>query len=156
MRTLLRQIHTLVTCDDADRVLHGVDVLLDGPAVAAVGAGLDAPADEVIDARTLFVYPGLVNTHHHLYQYFTRNLKAVQGLELFDWLTALYDLWAGLDAETVYCSSMAGMAELMRFGCTTCFDHHYVFPAGQDGLIDAQFAAAEALGIRMHLSLIHI
>lgn len=152
MRTLLRQIHTLVTCDDADRVLHGVDVLLDGPAVAAVGAGLAAPADEVIDARTLFVYPGLVNTHHHLYQYFTRNLKAVQGLELFDWLTALYDLWAGLDAETVYCSSMAGMAELMRFGCTTCFDHHYVFPAGQDGLIDAQFAAAEALGIRMHAS----
>ena len=152
MRTLLRQIHTLVTCDDADRVLHGVDVLLDGQAVAAIGTGLAAPADEVIDARKLFVYPGLVNTHHHLYQYFTRNLKAVQGLELFDWLTALYDLWAGLDAETVYCSSMAGMAELMRFGCTTCFDHHYVFPAGQDGLIDAQFAAAEALGIRMHAS----
>lgn len=152
MKTLLKQVHTLVTCDDGDRILHDVDVLLDGPAVALIGRQTCAQADEVIDGRNLFVYPGLVNTHHHLYQYFTRNLPEVQGFELFDWLTALYGIWKGLDAETVYCSSLAGMGELMRFGCTTCFDHHYVFPAGQDGLIDAQFAAADALGIRMHAS----
>ena len=73
-------------------------------------------------------------------------------MELFDWLTALYGIWANLDADAVYQSSLAGMAELMRFGCTTCFDHHYVFPAGQTGLIDAQFEAAAALGIRLHAS----
>lgn len=152
MKTLFKQVHTLVTCDDADHICHGVDLLLDGCAVAAIGNDLTAAADEVIDARSLFVYPGLVNTHHHLYQYFTRNLPAVQGLELFDWLVALYEIWEHLDAETVCCSSLAGMGELMRYGCTTCFDHHYVFPAGQDGLIDAQFEAAETLGIRLHAS----
>lgn len=152
MKTLLKHVHTLVTCDDSDRVLTGVDVLLDGPAIAAIGEGLSADGAAVIDAKDLFVYPGLVNTHHHLYQYFTRNLPAVQGFELFDWLTALYEIWKGLNADTVYYSSLAGMGELMRYGCTTCFDHHYVFPAGADGLIDAQFAAAERLGMRMHAS----
>lgn len=152
MKTLLQNIHTLVTCDDEDRILHGTDLLLDGGAVAAIAPGLDAPDARVIDGRALLVYPGLVNTHHHLYQYFTRNLPEVQGMELFDWLTALYGIWANLDADAVYQSSLAGMAELMRFGCTTCFDHHYVFPAGQTGLIDAQFEAAAALGIRLHAS----
>ena len=89
MKTLLKNIRTLVTCDDGDRVLHNVDLLLDGAAVAAIGS-VSGEADRVIDGRNLFVYPGLVNTHHHLYQYFTRNLPEVQGLELFDWLTALY------------------------------------------------------------------
>ena len=152
MKTLLKQVHTLVTCDDSDRILTGADVLLDGPAIAAIGYDLPSDADTVIDAGNLFVYPGLVNTHHHLYQYFTRSLPSVQGFELFDWLTALYEIWKGLNADTVYYSSLAGMGELMRYGCTTCFDHHYVFPAGADGLIDAQFAAAERLGMRMHAS----
>lgn len=152
MKTLFKRVHTLITCDDQDRVLHDVDVLLDGTAITGIGRLGDVRADQVIDGQNLFVYPGLINTHHHLYQYFTRNLPEVQGFELFDWLTALYDIWKGLNAKTVYHSSIAGMGELMRFGCTTCFDHHYVFPAGQDGLIDAQFEAAEALGIRMHAS----
>lgn len=152
MKTLIRQIHTIVTCDDGDRILHGANLLLDGGVIASLDAADDAQADRVIDGRNLFVYPGLVNTHHHLYQYFTRNLPQVQGFALFDWLTALYGIWAGLDADIVYQSSLAGMAELMRYGCTTCFDHHYVFPTGQEGLIDAQFEAAAALGIRMHAS----
>ena len=153
MKTLLRNIHTLVTCDDADRILHGVDMLCDGPAVAAIGQlPDDTRADDVIDAGNLIVYPGLINTHHHLYQYFTRNLPALQKYELFDWLTALYDIWEGLDAETVRYSSLAGLGELMRHGCTTCFDHHYVFPNGRDGLIETQFEVADQLGIRMTAS----
>ncbi len=151
MKTLLKNIRTLVTCDDGDRVLHNVDLLLDGAAVAAIGS-VSGEADRVIDGRNLFVYPGLVNTHHHLYQYFTRNLPEVQGLELFDWLTALYEIWKNLDEETIRCSSLAGMGELMKYGCTTCFDHHYVFPAKAGDLIGAQFAAASQLGIRMHAS----
>jgi len=153
-KTLLKNIHTLITCDDTDRILHGVDLLIDGPAIAAIGQldETEVHADRVIDASQMFVYPGLINTHHHLYQYFTRNLPAVQGFELFDWLRALYEIWKNLDEETVRCSSLAGMGELMKYGCTTCFDHHYVFPAGAGDLIGAQFAAASQLGIRMHAS----
>lgn len=153
MKTLIQNIHTLVTCDDSDRVLHQVDMLTDGPEIVGIGKNLDvSDADNVINGAELFVYPGLINTHHHLYQYFTRNLPEVQGFELFDWLKYLYEIWKNINAETVRTSSLAGMAELMKYGCTTCFDHHYVFPKGADGLIEAQFEAADALGIRMHAS----
>ncbi len=152
MKTLLQNCKTVVTCDGHDRVLHDVDVLMEDGRIAALGDGGDA-ADERIDGRKLIVYPGLINTHHHLYQYFTRNLRQVQGFELFDWLTALYDIWKNLNEDTVRLSSLCGMAELMKYGCTTCFDHHYVFPENAGGrLIDAQFEAASQLGIRMHAS----
>ena len=151
MKTLLKNIKCLVTCDREDRVLFGVDLLMDGPSIAHIGSW-EGEADRVIDASGLIVYPGLVNTHHHLYQYFTRNLPQVQGLELFDWLTALYDIWAHLNEDTVRLSSLCGMGELMKYGCTTCFDHHYVFPENGGDLIAAQFAAADTLGIRMHAS----
>ena len=78
----------------------------------------------------MLCYPGLVNTHHHLYQVFSRNLPEVQNMELFDWLKTLYEIWKNLDAEVIRLSSLTGMGELMKHGCTTCFDHHYVFPAG--------------------------
>ena len=150
MRTLLKNARYIVTCDDADRILHGADILLADGRIAAIGSvSPDETADEVIDGKNLFVYPGLINTHHHLYQYFTRNLPQMQGLELFDWLRALYGIWKRLDEKDVYFSSVAGMAELMKYGCTTCFDHHYVFPAGAGDLLASQFAAAEAIGIRM-------
>ena len=77
----------------------------------------------------MVVYPGLINTHHHLYQLFSRNLPEVQRMELFPWLVTLYDVWKNLDEEVVATSSLVGMAELLKTGCTTCFDHHYVFPA---------------------------
>ena len=96
--------------------------------------------------------PGLINTHHHLYQVFSRNLPQVQNLELFDWLTALYEIWKELDEDVVRLSSLTGMGELLKHGCTTCFDHHYVFPSGCGDLIGTQFAAAEELGIRMFAS----
>lgn len=152
MKTLLKNIRALVTCDDGDRVLRGADLLLDGGRIARVGLNITDAADETIDAGALIVYPGLVNTHHHLYQYFTRNLRSVQNLELFGWLTALYGIWAHINEETVRLSSLCGMAELMKYGCTTCFDHHYVFPKNSGDLLGAQFDAAETLGIRMAAS----
>ena len=108
-------------------VLHGGDIFIKGNRIEAVG---ETPqnADEVINAAGCYVYPGLVNTHHHLYQTFTRNLPQVQKMELFDWLRTLYEIWRGLDAETIYYSSLTGMSELLKYGCTTCMDHHYVFP----------------------------
>ncbi len=153
MRTLLlRRIAALVTCDDADRILHGVDLYAENGVIRAIGPQLDCRADEVIDAQHMLCYPGLVNAHHHLYQQFSRNMPQVQHMELFDWLRTLYERWRHLDREVVFLSALTGMGELMKNGCTTCFDHHYVFPAGAGNLIEAQLEAAALLGIRMHCS----
>ena len=149
---LLKNIHTLVTCDDSDQILHGVDLYCEDGLIRSIGPALPHTADKVVDARHCWCYPGLVNTHHHLYQVFSRNLPQVQNLELFDWLTTLYEIWKGLDESVIRLSSLTGMGELMKHGCTTCFDHHYVFPAHAGDLIGAQFAAAEELGIRMFAS----
>ncbi len=151
MTTLLRNVDTVVTCDAQDTVLRHTDVWMQDGVLIGFGAQ-PLTADETFDCSRMFLYPGLVNTHHHLYQFFTRNLKQVQSFELFDWLVALYEIWKNLNADTVRLSSTAAMGELMRYGCTTCFDHHYVFPKGAGDLIGAQFAAADALGIRMHAS----
>ena len=149
---LLKNIHTLVTCDDRDQILRGVDLYCEDGLIRSIGPALPHTADKVVDARHCWCYPGLVNTHHHLYQVFSRNLPQVQNLELFDWLTTLYEIWKGLDESVIRLSSLTGMGELMKYGCTTCFDHHYVFPAHAGDLIGAQFAAAEELGIRMFAS----
>ena len=149
MKTLLKNARCIVTCDDSDSILRGADVMMEDGVITAIGKLGMVQADEIIDASKLILYPGLINTHHHLYQYLTRNLRHVQNLELFDWLTALYDIWAHLNEDTVRLSSLCGMGELMKYGCTTCFDHHYVFPNGAGDLLEAQFSAAESLGIRM-------
>ncbi|MDE7260875.1 MAG: 8-oxoguanine deaminase [Oscillospiraceae bacterium] len=150
---LIANAAAIVTCDAQDTVWEEGGVFIDNGVITAIGPQAAGPADEVIDASHCVVYPGLVNTHHHLYQAFSRNLPQVQSLELFDWLKALYEVWKNLNSEVVYHSSLTAMGELMKTGCTTCFDHHYVFPQGRSGgLLDAQFAAAEALGIRMHAS----
>lgn len=173
MRSLwIKNASAIVTCDAKDTVLENAHILIcDGvityigselPAVPGADHGTDDKiaekvtdkiADEVLDASGCIVYPGLINTHHHLYQTFSRNLPQVQNMELFDWLKTLYEIWKNLDSDVIYQSSITGMGELLRFGCTTCFDHHYVFPGGSSGaLLEAQFAAAEALGIRMFAS----
>jgi len=149
---LIKNIMSLVSCDEADRVYSNVDVLCEGGMITAIGPGLAAEGARTLDASHMLCYPGLVNTHHHLYQQFSRNLPEVQNLELFDWLKYLYEIWKRLNADTVRLSSLTGMGELMKNGCTTCFDHHYVFPSGEAGLIEAQFEAAGELGIRMHAS----
>ena len=149
---LIKNIARLVTCDDSDRVLRDVDVYCENGFIKTIGQSLDVTADKTIDGSYLFCYPGLVNTHHHLYQVFSRNLPQVQNMELFDWLKTLYEIWKNLDADVIRLSSLTGMGELMKHGCTTCFDHHYVFPAHSGDLLESQFAAADALGIRMYAS----
>ena len=149
---LIRHIAQLVTCDDRDRILQNADLYCEDGFIKTIGHDLDVPADRVIDGSHMFCYPGLVNTHHHLYQVFSRNLPQVQNMELFDWLRTLYEIWKNLDADVIRLSSLTGMGELMKHGCTTCFDHHYVFPAGSGDLLGSQFAAADELGIRMYAS----
>ena len=151
-RLLMKNASHIVTCDPSDTVYTDSNLLMEDGVITYIGPE-EQQAEEVIDAAGCIVYPGLINTHHHLYQTFSRNLPQVQNLELFDWLRALYEIWKNLDSRVIYHSSVTGMGELMKNGCTTCFDHHYVFPQGQaEGLLDAQFAAAEDLGIRMYAS----
>ena len=149
---LIKNIRALVSCDEQDSVYEQVDLFAQDGIIREIGAKLPREADETIDARYMLCYPGLVNTHHHLYQVFSRNLPEVQNMELFDWLRTLYEIWKNLDSDVVRLSSLTGMGELMKHGCTTCFDHHYVFPAGSGDLLGAQFAAADELGIRMYAS----
>ncbi|NKF05543.1 8-oxoguanine deaminase [Clostridium gasigenes] len=151
-RLIIKNIKSLVSCDKNDNLYESVNMLIENGVIKYIGKEL-YEADESIDATNMLVYPGLINTHHHLYQTFTRNLPKVQKMELFPWLTTLYEIWKGIDSEVIRYSSLVGMGELMKSGCTTCFDHHYVFPKGvDDTLIDTQFVAAKELGIRMHAS----
>ncbi|MFE9581613.1 8-oxoguanine deaminase [Nocardia sp. NPDC006044] len=118
--------------------------------IESLGAG---PAPIVPDAQRIdgtgcLVTPGLVNTHHHLYQWASQGL--FQDATLFEWLTGLYRLWAGMDAEVVYGAAAAGLGWLALTGCTTSSDHHYVFPKGRGDLFDAEVRAARELGIRFH------
>lgn len=148
----IKNIKTLVTCDNEDSVFNNINIFIENGVIKHIGSDI-FDADETIDAKDMIVYPGLINTHHHLYQTFTRNLPEVQNMELFPWLTYLYEIWKGLDSDVIRYSSMIGMGELMKCGCTTCFDHHYVFPKdAENTLIDTQFEAATELGIRMHAS----
>ena len=150
-RLLIRNIRSLISCDEQDRVYENVNVFCEDGLIRSIGPG--APeADEVIDGAGMLCYPGLINTHHHLYQVFSRNLPQVQNMELFDWLVTLYEIWKGLNEDTVRLSSCVGMGELMHNGCTTVFDHHYVFPKHAGDLIGAQAPAAGDLGVRMHFS----
>lgn len=150
MNLLLKNCKAVVTCDSDDTILRGVDILCEDGRISKIGTDLSASADKVIDGTNLLCYPGLINTHHHFYQIFSRNLPQVQGLQLFDWLKALYTVWQNLDAELISLSSQCALAALMKSGCTTAFDHHYVFPGSSSlDLLDAQFAAAEAVGARM-------
>lgn len=148
---LVRNLRAVVTCDGENHVYENVDLYCENGLITAIGHDLP-PADHVIDGTEMLCYPGLVNTHHHLYQVFSRNLPQVQNMELFDWLTTLYEVWKGLNADTVRLSSLVGLGELMKNGCTTVFDHHYVFPKDSGDLIGAQKNAAEMLGVRMHFS----
>ncbi len=135
----------IVTCDDVDTEhAHGWLRIEDG-LIAGVGAG--AAPDDAEDLHGAVVTPGLVNTHHHLYQTLTR--ARAQQADLFTWLRTLYPTWACIDAEMLYAAARTGLAELALSGCTTVFDHHYVFPRGVDGLVDAELRAARELGLRM-------
>lgn len=158
-KILIKNISYLVTCDDNDSMLKGASILVEDNLIKKIiPAGVDLftedadGIDEVIDASGMYCYPGLINTHHHLYQVFSRNIPDVQNMELFPWLKYLYEIWKNLDTDVIRLSSLTGMGELMKCGCTTCFDHHYVFPHNSGDLLEAQFGAADELGIRMYAS----
>ena len=142
----------VATVDDDRREIPGGWVAVTDGLVSGIGASTDPRPDAVrtIDARGCLVTPGLVNTHHHLYQNLTRAFAPALTGGLFDWLITLYPLWARLDEEAAYVSAYVGLTELALGGCTTSTDHLYVHPHGAGDLITAEIAAARELGMRFH------
>jgi cytosine/adenosine deaminase-related metal-dependent hydrolase len=140
----------VATLDAERRELAGGWVAITDGLVSGVGVG-DAPtAADVLDATDCLVTPGLVNTHHHLYQNLTRAFPPMTDKPLFGWLQSLYPLWRSLDTESVYVSTWVGLAELALSGCTTSSDHLYVHPRGAGDLLTAEVDAARDLGLRFH------
>ena len=140
--------YIFLSADEESR--RGDDILIQENRIAKIGSDISDPVDRVIDCSTCVVVPGFVNTHHHFFQTLTRNLPAVQNVELFDWLVYLYEIWKYLDEEAVYYASLLAMGELLKTGCTSSSDHHYVYPQNISGdLIGMQFKAAASLGMRL-------
>ena len=135
----------LVTMDDAGTEHRSGWIRIEDGLVAEVGAG--AAPEGAEDLAGAVVTPGFVNTHHHLYQTLTR--ARAQQADLFTWLKTLYPRWARIDDEMEYAAARCGLAELALSGCTTVFDHHYVFPRGVSGLVEAEVHAAQELGVRL-------
>jgi 8-oxoguanine deaminase len=135
----------VVTCDDAGTEHERGWLRVEDGLVAELGAG--EPPEPGEDLQGAVVTPGLVNTHHHLYQTLTRARS--QQSNLFEWLRELYPTWAGIDDEMEYAAARCGLAELALSGCSTVFDHHYVFPRGVSGLVEAEVRAARELGVRI-------
>ncbi len=152
---LLRHIQALARLNDADDVIpHAALYVRDG-LIDWVGPDAELPqalhsAEEVIDARHHVVVPGLINTHHHMYQSLTRAIPKVQNAELFSWLQGLYPIWAGLTPEMVRVSAQVAMAELLLSGCTTSSDHLYIYPNGVR--LDDSIEAAHSIGMRFTAS----
>ena len=146
---LIKGAQAVVTMDAGRRELAGADVLVQGGVIAAVGAGLVArPGARVVLAAGCVVTPGLVNTHHHLYQTLTRAVPGGQDALLFGWLKTLYPIWARFGPDEMFVSAQVGLAELALTGCTMTSDHLYLYPNGSR-LEDTIHAAAE-LGLRFH------
>ncbi len=147
---LIRNARLLVTMDAQRREIADGAVFVRDNVIEAVGStdALPKSADVAIDAHNHVVLPGLVNTHHHMFQTLTRVVRSAQDCELFDWLRALYPIWARLTPEMVRVSTQIAMAELLLSGCTTSSDHLYLFPNGVR--LDDSIEAAEVVGMRFH------
>ena len=145
---LIHNAEAVATFDDARTEPRQASVFIRDNLIEAIGPAADLPqtADEVIDARGHVVIPGLINTHHHMYQSLTRAIPSVQNAELFGWLKGLYPIWAGLTPDMVQVSTQVAMAELLLSGCTTSSDHLYIYPNGVR--LDDSIEAAREIGMR--------
>ena len=153
MRTLITDIAFLMTGNVLRQEVKDAYVVVDDNIITAIGTGgpvLDAPADRVISGTRMLMMPGFVNTHHHLYQTLFRNVPQVEHAKLFDWLTFLYEYWKYIDEEAVYTSAQVGICEMLKTGVTTTTDHLYLYPYGNNAIIDAEIRAARDVGVRFY------
>ncbi len=152
-KKLMRNVRAIISCDAQDTVHYDSDILIEGYQIKQIGKNLSSEGCEVLDGSSYFVYPGLVNTHHHFFQTFVRNLITIDypNLLVVDWLDLIYPIFAQIDSEVIYYSSLTAMADLLKHGCTTAFDHQYCYTrkTGKSA-VDRQMEAASQLGIRYH------
>jgi 8-oxoguanine deaminase len=146
--TLVIENCAIATVDAAGTEHASGHVVIEDGRIAAIGAGSAEAQGERIDGSGCLATPGLVNCHHHLYQWATRGL--FQQATLFEWLTGSYPIWAKLDGEVERAAARAGLAALLLSGCSTSMDHHYVFPRGAGDLLEIEIEAARDLHIRFH------
>ncbi len=151
-RVLFHDVDVIATFDAARRELRGGWLLVEGNRIAALGEGSPprGPFSEVVSGRDRVMIPGMVNTHHHLYQTLFRAVPGAQDKELFDWLQFLYEVWRGIDEDAVRTSAIVGCVELLLSGCTTTTDHLYLFPRGKEKLTDLEIEAGREVGVRFH------
>jgi 8-oxoguanine deaminase len=160
MRTVIEGC-AIATIDAAGTEYRDGHIVIEGERIVAIGEGsaaggpsgvdgdgLGGPSSRRIDGRGMLATPGLVNCHHHLYQWATRGLA--QQATLFEWLVELYPVWALIDDETCWAAARAGLAALARSGCSASTDHHYVFPRDAGDLLEVEIAAASSVGLRFH------
>lgn len=149
MNILVKNISTLETITKGR--LKDVDIYIENNIIKAIGKSLQYKADKIIDAHDRVVLPGFINTHHHFYQTFTRNLAKAQDAELFDWLKVHYKIWQYLEYEDIYYSGLTAISEMMLTGVTTTTDHLYLYNgASKNGWIEAEIEAAKKLGMRFY------
>ncbi|NVK45325.1 MAG: 8-oxoguanine deaminase [Rhodobacteraceae bacterium] len=145
---LIRNADVILTMDDSRQEIKGGDILVRDGVIEAVGKGLYDDDAQIIDAEGCLVTPGLVNTHHHLYQTLTRAVPEAQDALLFGWLKTLYPIWSKFGPEHMRVSALVGLAELALSGCSTTSDHLYLYPNG--ARLDDTIEAAQAIGLRLH------
>ena len=150
-KTLIKNAAAVVTCDEKDTLLKNADILIEGPEIIEMGPSIDCSDAEIIDASGKIVYPGLINTHHHFFQTFVRNLTTIDypNMTVPEWLDIWFKTVRFVDLDVIYYSSLTAIADLLKHGCTTAFDHTYVYNSftGKETM-DRQVEAAKLLGIR--------
>ena len=152
-KVLIKNARAIVTCDSLDQVFYDSDILIEGPEIKEIGKDINADGAIVINGKDKFIYPGLINTHHHFFQTFVRNMMSIDypNMLVVDWLDKIYPIFEKINSDVIYYSSLTAMADLIKHGCTCAFDHQYCYTkiSGKK-LVDRQMEAAAKLGIRFH------
>lgn len=152
-QVLIKNAKAIVSCDGLDRVYFDSDILIEKNVIKKIGKAIECESGEVIDARGKFIYPGLVNTHHHFFQTFVRNLVSIDypNMTVPEWLDKIYRIFQKVDSDVIFYSSLTSFADLVKHGCTTAFDHQYCYTkrTGKSP-VDRQMEAADMIGIRYH------
>lgn len=150
-KILFKNIKAIVTCDDDDTIIRDCDMLVEEPRIVEIGFNLDDEGADVIDCTNKVIYPGLINTHHHFFQTSVRNRMVIDypSITVMEWLDRVFPIFANVDEEIMYYSSLTAMADLVKHGCTTGFDHQYTHTKGHGVyMIDQQVKAAREIGMR--------
>ncbi|HQP45838.1 MAG TPA: amidohydrolase [Flexilinea sp.] len=152
-KILIRNAESIVSCDENDTVYHDADILIENGFIKEIGKNISTDDSKIIHAEHKIIYPGLINTHHHFFQTFVRNLITIDypNMLVVEWLDKIYRIFQMINSDVIYYSSLAAMADLLKHGCTCAFDHQYCYTkATGKSPVDRQMEAAELLGIRYH------